>query len=190
MDFIINKNLKKPTQGAIGENLVLNELLNRGWKAFNANAIIPNFPSIDLICYHEKMREQGKRRPAFIQVKTMIEKKGEHPNFPTGFSLEEATDKKILEEGIIGPYVFVLQTLKNEIEFYILSRRQIIDLLYESNNYYYKPEHHKGNAPAGVKLLWIRGSKKWNPKIGDEEFDNPLYGQSSAKDNWDNIWKD
>lgn len=41
---------EKARIGAVGENQVVSMLLQQGWDAFNANANIKNYKSIDIVC--------------------------------------------------------------------------------------------------------------------------------------------
>lgn len=103
---------KKSTQpekarlGAVGENMVVSMLMQHGWDAFNANCTIKNYKSIDIVCLNSEIKETTnypwKPASALIQVKTSVQK-----NIPTGFTIEDSLKRNLLEEKVMGPYVFV-----------------------------------------------------------------------------------
>lgn len=180
--------------GTIGENLAVCKLLEKGWAAVNINTSINNFNSIDIICF--RMNSQTwQHESVLIQVKTLIKSGNEsNLNFPTGFDIEKSKDINYLNNNIKGPYIFItLEVTPNgyKPEFYILSREQVKDLLYKSNQWYLSwqrngPIKEKG-VPAGLKLKWIKGEHE-SGTVKYDSFQNPLNGEQ-CKDNWDNIWK-
>ncbi len=182
--------------GAIGENMVVTKLLENGWATLNVNTMIKNFKSIDLICLRMK-DDSWEHDSVLVQVKTLkVEGKNKDVNFPTGFDIEQSKDEEYLKKAIKGPYVFVLMKEAPsgyEYEYYILSRKQMIDLLLASNTWYLSWPRKKGikekSVPAGLLLHWLRreGDKAHN---GRKEFFNPLADQPSTKDNWNNIRND
>ena len=46
---------------AIGENLVVTELMRQGWDAFNANCSIKNYKSIDIVCMDSDKSESPEK---------------------------------------------------------------------------------------------------------------------------------
>lgn len=94
-----------------------------------------------------------------------------------------------------GPYVFVYAKKVNDkydFKYYILSRSQFIELLYQSHYYYvngYKriKELNK-RSPAGLHLRWLEG-KSDKATNNHMEFINPVNGVT-CENCWDNIWKD
>lgn len=178
---------EKARIGAIGEEAVIIQLLRHKWDAFNANATLANYKSVDVVGLRY-LKEKAKPQVALIQVKSMSEKSD--LNFPTGFSLKEATDKQLLNDKIVGPYVFV--KIKEEgCDFYIVPRSQIIELIYISNKYYIeqiKKDKKTLTGPACVRLLWIEGNDQW-ANLKNKQFGNPIV-LGSTKNQWENIWND
>lgn len=185
----------KARLGTMGENLVVVQLMQRGWDAFNANCSIKNFKSIDVVCLDssrsESPEKSWKPRTALVQVKTSVQ-----TNIPTGFSINEALDKEKLWEMVKGPYVFVSAKMNREtnnydFKFYIISRSQFVDLLYISNDYYVNVLHNGGSlvtsAPACISISWLEGNPMFSSR-NKTTFGNPLKDTCEGK--WDNIWKD
>lgn len=184
---------QKARLGAIGENNVVSILMQKGWDAFNANCTIKNFKSIDIVCLNSDRNESEdctwKPKTALIQVKTC-----QQTCFPVGFTIEQSIDKNYLEKMVKGPYVFVYACEVNDkfdFKYYILSRTQLIELLYQSHYYYvhgYKREKKLNlQSPAGLHIRWFKGmsDKATNKHIA---FDNPI--KTDCEDCWDNIWED
>ena len=152
---------RKARVGAIGENMVVAKLMQQGWDAFNANCTIKNYKSIDIVCLNADLKESDelwwKPRTSLVQVKTSVQS-----NIPTGFSIKEALDKDYLQQMVKGPYVFVSAKLNDNnytFRFFVISRKQFIDLLYKAQNYYVNVLH-KGNnielsAPACISISWL-----------------------------------
>ncbi len=116
--------------GAIGESLVVAELIKQGWVAMNVNASVRNCKAIDVICI--KCDENTwQHQSSLIQVKARRGK-----DFPTGFSLRQSTNLEELNREVKGPYVFVSLDEYNNPDYYILSRSQFIKLLYSLHDRY------------------------------------------------------
>lgn len=178
--------LTKAQMGAIGEFQVATKLLEHGWDAFLANMSINNCMSYDVICV------DNKGRKALVQVKSSVEN-----SFPIGMSIEKTQDKNILEEKIVGAWVFV-HIEKNDKDtfsyhYYILSKSEMIQLIQESHRWYindYKPSYRKKaisqKSPAAISLKWLKSE-------GEEDdshhyaFTNPL--KESAQDKWEKIFE-
>lgn len=168
------KKLSKAQLGAIGENMVAIRMLQNGWDAISANQSINNCQSYDIICV-----DPATGATSLVQVKTSFGN-----NIPVGMRLEECTIKN-LEKKIIGPWVFVHVTGEGEamaFKFYILSRNEIIRLIYESNDWYVNKWHRNGRQvnlqnACGVKISWLEGKgEEDNEK--HESFVNPLKSSS------------
>ena len=148
--------------GRMGETAVLLKLMEMGFDAFNLNNEIPNFKGADIMCFNPKTKKS-----AMIQVKATFEK---NPNFYTGF-YSDRTGKildKNLEECIICPWVFV-QILGDNCDktynYYILTREEVINLIDDSNSWYWKDGGPHNNAKkdkqqVGLPLGWITGQNK------------------------------
>lgn len=169
---------------AIGENMVVVRLLQEGMDAINANNIHTNFAKVDVICPTDTGFIQ-------VQVKTSDEK---NPNFPTGLSIEKAQNRSIIEKSVLGPWVFV--HVKGEgrhmsFDYYVLSRDEIIELIYESNRWYVEDYSRtadiKKTSLVGVKLSLIQGSGEAKT-ARHKAFISPIRPET-AKDAWDKITK-
>lgn len=179
--------IRKAQLGAIGENMVAVRLLQNGWDAISANQSINNCQSYDIICVDSAI---GKT--SLVQVKTSY-----NDNIPVGMRLEDCTIEK-LEKKIIGPWVFVRVAGEGEamtFKFYILSRKEIIRLIYESNDWYVNKWHREGRtinlkSACGVKVSWLEGNGEIeNDK--HEAFMNPLKGNSiDSIVTWRKIFED
>ena len=189
------KQANKARLGAIGENLVVAQLMQHGWDAFNANCSIKNYRSIDIICLDSSTSESEdcwwKPKTSLIQVKTSVEN-----IITTGFTLEEALDKDYLWKMVKGPYVFVSAKMDKQSDtysfrYFILPRSLFVDLLYVTNNYYvnemHKNDHLVLSAPAGFYVSWLEGNKEFSPR-NKVLFDNPI--KEKCEDEWGNIWKE
>jgi len=170
--------------GAMGEHMVIAQLMQQGWAAFNANSSITNMKSIDIICLNEQ------RQTALIQVKTTRE-----ASFPVGLSMEKAKDIKAIEEHIIGPWVFVKATGDKEntkYTYYILTKTQVRDLIYQSNDWYlHKLKRAKAvseNGTCAVREEWLEGTDFIAKTLDGPIGKNPLNG-AITKGAWNNIWK-
>ena len=188
-----NDQVGKARIGAIGENLVVAKLMQQGWDAFNANCTIKNYKSIDIVCLNSDLKESNelwwKPKTSLVQVKTSAQN-----NIPAGFSIQEALDKDYLEQMVKGPYVFVSAKLINDnysFRFFVISRKQFIELLYEAHNYYVNVLHQGDNialsAPACISISWLEGNPEFSSR-NKTHFGNPL--TEPCEDIWNNIWED
>ena len=173
---------KNQRLAAIGENMVIIHLLQLGVDAINANNIRTNFARVDILCPKDD-------RFTLVQVKTSDER---NPNFPTGLSISQAEDRSIIEKAVIGPWVFVHthgDGPQMTFEFYILTRKQVIDLIYESNRWYVNGYNRdteiKKTSPVGVKLSWIKGEGE-DSNAKRIAFPSPI-PPKDAQDAWDKI---
>ena len=152
------KQAEKARLCSMGENLVIVNLLQHGWDAFNANCSIKNYKSIDIVCLDSSTSESDenwwKPKTSLIQVKTSVEN-----NITTGFSLEEALDKDYLLKMVKGPYVFVSAKKDKETDtysfrYFIVPRNLFVELLYISN-YYYVNVIHKDELSISILLSFV-----------------------------------
>ena len=181
------KKLSKAQLGAIGENMVAVRMLQNGWDAIAANQSINNCQSYDIICV-----DPATGKTVLVQVKTSV-----GSNIPVGMKLKNCTKEK-LEKKIVGPWVFVHvsgEGEKMEFKFYILSRQEIIKLIYESNDWYVNKWYRNGRtinleSACGVKMSWLEGKgEEKNEK--HEAFINPLSCSSiDSKVTWKKIMED
>lgn len=193
--MIDNKNNQpgKARLGAIGESLVVAKLMQQGWDAFNANCTIKNYKSIDIVCLNTDLKESDelwwKPMTSLVQVKTSVQS-----NIPTGFSIKEVLNKDYLEQMVKGPYVFVSVKQNDKdytFRFFVVSRKQFIDLLYQAHQYYVNVLHQGDNielsAPAGITISWLEGKPEFSSR-NPTHFGNPL--TVSCEDKWSNIWEE
>lgn len=175
-------NKEKQLLAAIGENMVVVRLLQMGIDAINANNIHTNYARVDILCPTDTGFTQ-------VQVKTSDEK---NPNFPTGLSIEQALDRANIEKAVIGPWVFVHTEGSGhqmKFDFYVLSREETIELIYQGNRWYVE-DYHRNNSIkmtslVGVKLSWIKGIGEDKTSCR-EAFVSPI-PPSTAKDAWHKI---
>lgn len=173
---------EKQRLAAIGENIVIVRLLQEGVDAINANNIHTNYARVDILC----PKDDGFTQ---VQVKTSDEKR---PNFPTGLSISQAEDRSIIEKAVIGPWVFVHTKGEGQqmsFDFYILSREETIDLIYESNQWYLngyrRATEIKKTSLVGVKLSWIKGEGEQN--TARHSAFTPRIKPGSSKDAWHKV---
>lgn len=169
--------LTNKQKGELGEILVSMELINRGLDVVNINTVYRNYKNADLICMNAN---NGKS--VMIQVKT-----GTTQNIHTGFTSDVKGSIPKLEEKIIGPWVFVYMPddKMSNMEFYILTREEVIELISSSNKWYateYDRELEK-KYPVGIEIKWLKGKSSKATKL-HPEYKSTLHQPS--KDNW---WK-
>lgn len=174
--------LTQEQKGKIGETAVMLELLKKGFNVININNSYPNYKNADLICMNAN---NGKS--VMIQVKT-----GTTHNILTGFTSELDGTIQKLEESIIGPWVFVYMPddKMSNMEFYILTKEEVIKLISSSNKWYVTEWNRKltSKSRVGVEVDWLKGesskASKENAKKQHPEYKSTL--RQTSKDNW---WK-
>ena len=169
--------LTQEQKGKIGETAVMLELLKKGFNVININNSYPNYKNADLICMNAN---NGKS--VMIQVKT-----GTTQNIHTGFTSDVEGSIPKLEEKIIGPWVFVYMPddKMSNMEFYILTREEVIELISSSNKWYATEYYRKlkKKYPVGVYVDWLEGGLSKATKL-HPEYKSTL--RQTSKDNW---WK-
>ena len=167
-------------KGELGENLVAMALMNMGWDVININTVYRNYKNADLICMNAN---NGKS--VMIQVKT-----GTTHNILTGFISELDGTIPNLETSVIGPWVFVYMPddkLSN-VEFYVLTGEEVIELISSSNKWYVTEWNRKLKSKpiVGVEVDWLLGksskASKENAKKQHPEYKITL--RQTSKDNW------
>jgi Holliday junction resolvase-like predicted endonuclease len=173
---------KKLNIGQIGETAVTLELQKLGLDTINLNGIRSNYQSVDLICMN---LDTGKS--VMIQVKT-----GTTRNIITGLVSELDGSIPNLQTKIIGPWVFVKMDDETfDMEFYVLTKEETIELISSSNNWYVNGWSRKLSSKPliGIEVSWLQGKhvEASNEKSRKQHiaFKNPL-GHNS-KDRWDKI---
>ena len=173
----MSSNLSKNQKGAIGEHLVASKLLEQGLDVFMANMSINNSKSYDLLAV-----VPDTLNTHFIQVKFNSTK-----YFNAGMSIEQSLNREYLSKHIVGPWIFVDASLSGTYDFYILTKQEVMDLLYQAHDWYWNHYHRtkeiSPKSPAGFKLKWLRGESEESTNYHDA-FANPI---TNAKDKWDMI---
>lgn len=172
--------LTNKQKGELGEILVSMELMNMGLDVVNINTVYRNYKNADLICMNAN---NGKS--VMIQVKT-----GTTHNILTGFISELDGTVPNLETSIIGPWVFVYMPDDkiSNMEFYILTREEVIELISSSNKWYVTEWNRelKSKPIIGVEVDWLKGesskASKENAKKQHPKYKSTLH--QSSKDNW------
>lgn len=174
---------------AIGEQLVSAHLIAHGWPTVNVNSTINNFKGIDLYCQHgiDDTEVIG------IQVKSTF--RGIDAGISLGMSSKQAADLKHLREVITVPWVFVHVKELDPLaaDFYILTARQMIDLVYGLHQWYLYGWERRPctealeKSVACISIAHILG-KQDKSRFSDTHFNNPLTGIDTLG-KWDNIWK-
>ena len=167
--------LTNKQKGVIGETAVVLELLKRGFDVININNSYLNYKNADLICMNPN---NGKS--VMVQVKT-----GTTQNIHTGFTSDVKGSIPKLEEKIIGPWVFVYMPddKMSNMEFYILTREEVIELISSSNKWYATEYDRdlKKKYPVGIEIKWLKGKSSEATKL-HPEYKSTLHQPS--KDNW------
>ena len=167
--------LTQEQKGKIGETAVMLELLKKGFNVININNSYPNYKNADLICMNAN---NGKS--VMIQVKT-----GTTHNILTGFTSELDGTIQKLEESIIGPWVFVYMpdNKMSNMEFYILTREEVIELISSSNKWYATEYYRKlkKKYPVGVYVDCLEGGSLKATEL-HPEYKSTLHQPS--KDKW------
>ncbi|MBD5240012.1 MAG: hypothetical protein HDS64_09680 [Bacteroidales bacterium] len=171
---------------AIGENLVSSQLIARGWPTVNVNHSINNFKGSDLFCQH------GLDSTEIIGIQVKATTKS---SFFVGLKTEECADLNFLSKKITGPWVFVhvKSFVPLDVDYYVLPRQAVIDLLYQGHDWYL----HKWNrvatpslssSPAAMSIRWLRGENDQS-RNASVIFKNPYPGDIFRQTvSWDNIW--
>lgn len=184
-------NLTNQNKGAIGELLVTARLLQLGHDAANTNFTVKNSKSFDIYC---KCYETDKIIP--IQVKASV-----GDSFHTGITHASFYDengqidiekgRRLTEQKILCPWVFVyIPEINEQEQYFILSRTQIIDLIVESEYWYLTGFNRKKelslNGTVNILKCWLENPGKYSTRHSIKEFINPL--SESCKDKWENLW--
>ena len=171
---------------AIGENLVSAQLMAHGWPTVNLNHSINNFKGTDLYCQHGL----DSTDIIGIQVKTTIKS-----SFLVGLKTEDCVDLNFLSKKVIGPWVFVhlKSTIPLDVDYYVLPRQAVIDLLYQGHDWYLHKWNRKAtpslySSPAAIPIRWLRGENDHSSK-SSVVFSNPYPGDVFRQPtSWNKIW--
>lgn len=173
---------------AIGEQLACVNLIAHGWPTVNVNSTIDNFKGIDLLCQHKI----DSNEIIGIQVKTTF--RGENASITIGMNCMQASNLEYLKKSITGPWVFVhvKELVPLKANFYILTAKQMIDLVYGLHHWYLYAWERRPcteslkKAPAGISIAHIKGKQDVS-RFSETHFNNPMHGIDTL-DRWDNIW--
>ncbi|MCR5520262.1 MAG: hypothetical protein K6F21_08015 [Bacteroidales bacterium] len=146
--------LKKLMTGLAGEYFVAGMMNLRGWVA---SLTLKNFPGTDIF---GKNPETGKS--ISVQVKTCWD-----TSFFIGFKRSE---RDLLEKKVQGPFVFVHIDGTESVSYYVLSKKEFIDLVISTDNIYYNRPRNK-------------------PIKTDYPIAVSLKDLAPYKDHWDSLWR-
>jgi len=148
-------NLNKHLIGLTGEYFVAGMMSLKGWVA---SLTLKNYPDVDIFGLNP---ETGIN--VNIQIKTIRNGKS-YPIGLTHATVDKAKDK------ITCPYVFVHIDKNNTVRYFIVSRKELIDVIKTSDSDYLKKPRKKEiqkTNPIGIPIRYL------------EPFENE----------WNNIWK-
>ena len=140
-------------QGLAGEYLVAGMMNLKGWVA---SLTLKNFPGVDIF---GKDPETDKN--ISVQVKTTREN-----SFNIGINRPQ---RKVLNELIKGPFVFVHVDKANNVTYYILTKDELIALINATDDAYFSRKKDKSKEDYPMALL----RKDLAP----------------FKDHWDSLWE-
>ncbi len=151
----MSKKLDKHLIGLTGEYFVAGMLSLKGWVA---SLTLKNYPSVDIFGLNP-----STDKTVNIQVKTTRNKK----DYLIGLRHDQ---REIIKEKITCPFVFVHIDKKNNIRYFVLSKKELIKLIeFTDDNYFNRPRKKaiKTNYPIAIT-------------VSDLE---------KYQDNWSSIWK-
>ena len=137
--------------GLTGEYFVAGMMSLQGWVA---SLTLKNYPSVDIFGLNPKTDKTVN-----IQVKTTRNQ--------TSYQIGIRHDQRNrIDEIIRCPYVFVHIGKSNEIRYFILSSKQLIDLIIKTDNDYFNQPRIKDiktDYPIAISLKFlIQFENKWN----------------------------
>lgn len=149
----MEKNIDKLLIGLTGEYLVAGMMSLKGWVA---SLTLKNYPSVDIFGLDPRTNKNIN-----VQVKTTKNVK----SFQVSL-MRSQRDK--IDQKITCPFVFVYIDKNDEINYYILSQRQLIEVIERTDDEYY-------NRPRQEQL------KDYPIAINLKDI-------ADYKDKWDNLW--
>lgn len=149
----MGKNIDKLLIGLTGEYLVAGMMSLKGWVA---SLTLKNYPSVDIFGLDPKTNQNIN-----VQVKTTKNVK----SFQVSL-MRSQRDK--IDQKITCPFVFVYIDKNNEINYYVLSQKQLIEVIERTDDEYY-------NRPRKETL------KDYPIAINLKDI-------ADYKDKWDNLW--
>lgn len=149
----MKKNIEKHLIGLTGEYFVAGMMSLKGWVA---SLTLKNYPSVDIFGL-----DPETEKTINIQVKTTKNVK----SYQIGVMRSQRTE---IDNIITCPFVFVYIDKNNNVDYYILSRNQLIDLILTTDDEYY-------NRPRKEPLK-------------DYPIAINLKDMVEYKDKWQNLW--
>lgn len=149
----MKKNIEKHLIGLTGEYFVAGMMSLKGWVA---SLTLKNYPSVDIFGL-----DPETERTINIQVKTTKNVK----SYQIGVMRSQRPE---IDNIITCPFVFVYIDKNNNVDYYILSRNQLIDLILTTDDEYY-------NRPRKEPLK-------------DYPIAINLKDMIEYKDKWQNLW--
>lgn len=142
----MNNQLNKHLIGLTGEYLVAGMMSMKGWVA---SLTLKNYPAVDIFGLNPKTEQTIN-----IQVKTIRNGK----NYPVGSGFNHDNLEKEVCKRIKSPYVFVHIDKNDQVRYFIVSAKILINLLVQSNKDYLNKSRIKpvkGTNPIGLPLNYI-----------------------------------
>lgn len=149
----MKKNIEKHLIGLTGEYFVAGMMSLKGWVA---SLTLKNYPSVDIFGL-----DPETEKTINIQVKTTKNVK----SYQIGVMRSQRPE---IDNIITCPFVFVYIDKNNNVDYYILSRNQLIDLILTTDDEYY-------NRPRKEPLK-------------DYPIAINLKDMIEYKDKWQNLW--
>lgn len=150
----MKKKIEKHLIGLTGEYFVAGMMSLKGWVA---SLTLKNYPSVDIFGL-----DPETEKTINIQVKTTKNVK----SYQVGVMRSQRPE---INDRVTCPFVFVYIDKDNNIEYYIISRNQLIDLILTTDDEYY-------NRPRKAPLK-------------DYPIAISLKDLAEFKDEWLNLWK-
>lgn len=145
--------LNKLMTGLAGEYLVAGMMNLKGWVA---SLTLKNFPGVDIFG-----KNTDTDQNISVQVKT-----SRVNSFNIGINRPQ---RKVLDELIKGPFVFVHIDKNDDVTYYILTRSEVIDLINTTDDDYFARKKDKSKEDYPMAL--------WRKDL------------SPYKDHWESLWK-
>ena len=188
--------INNQNKGAVGELIVAARLMILGHDAAITNFTVKNSKTFDLYCRNSKTNQIVP-----IQVKTSTDADfhtgiTHEPFFDKNGAVDMAAGRTFVESKVTCPWVFV--DLSGDakdpiIKYFILTRKQVIDFICISEEWYLTWHGRKKKlSQKGIILLplkWFSGMPIIEPQTSiHSALANP-FPNEDFENAWDNIWK-
>ena len=155
------KQLESLRVGVAGEHMVLAQMNLQGW---DASLTEKNYPMIDIF---GRNPETGKY--IGVQVKSAST---EQKSFLIGFRHDNRDD---MQNDIVGPYVFVHFHKDRTADFFIISKEELISLVFKDDDAYFGRKRTKAirpDYPIAVSLELLKDyNGKWDNLMAKNAID-------------------